>query len=149
MESFGKQASQERRKKKESNRRTIKEERKNRLREKAAQKAISKDPKFGASDQKVKEMGIKEKQAAANKELVTPELLVELSFAQKINIVNTIKGEIISFPAYRYRKLRDLLTFCEDNNIDVVLKAVAALCKVFCDIIPSYRIREIGEKAKD
>ena len=61
MESFGKQASQERRKKKESNRRAIKEERKNRLREKAAQKAIAKDPKFGASDQKVKEMAIKQK----------------------------------------------------------------------------------------
>ena len=75
--------------------------------------------------------------------------MTELSFAQKISIVNTIKNEIISFPAYRYRKLRDLLTFCEDNNIDVVLKAVAALCKVFCDIIPSYRIREIGDKPEE
>ena len=61
MESFGKQASQDRRKKKESNRRKVKEERKNRLREQAAQKAIKKDATFGASDQKIKEMNIKKK----------------------------------------------------------------------------------------
>lgn len=61
MESFGKQARDEKRKKKEKNRRTIKEERKNRLRENAAQKAIAKDATFGASDQKIKEMTIKKK----------------------------------------------------------------------------------------
>ena len=70
-----------------------------------------------------------------------------MSFGQKISIVNTIKKEIISFPAYRYRKLRDLLTFCEDpKDIDVVLKAVTALCDVFADIIPSYKVRELGDK---
>ena len=54
---------------------------------------------------------------------------------------------MISFPAFRYRKLRDLLTFCEDpKDVDVVLKAVSALCEIFTDIIPSYRIRELGEK---
>jgi len=70
-----------------------------------------------------------------------------LTFAWKINLVKVIKTEIISFPAYRYRKLRDLLTFCEDpKDVDVVLKAITALCEVFADIIPSYRIREQGEK---
>ena len=60
--------------------------------------------------------------------------------------MKAIKTEIISFPAYRYRKLRDLLTFCEDpKDVDVVLKAVTALCEVFADIIPSYKIREQGE----
>ena len=78
---------------------------------------------------------------------MTAELMAEMSFAQKINIVKTIRNEIISFPAYRYRKLRDLLTFCEDpKDIDVVLKAVTALCDVFTDIIPSYKVREIGDK---
>ena len=150
MESFGKQASQDRRKKKEKNRRQIKEERKNRLREQAAQKAIAKDATFGASEQKLKEMAIKKKQEIANKEQITPEFMAEMSFAQKISIVKTIRNEIISYPAYRYRKLRDLLTFCEDpKDVDVVLKAVSALCDVFVDIIPSYKVRELGEKSQN
>ena len=71
-----------------------------------------------------------------------------MSFAQKISIVRAIKDEIISFPAFRYRKLRDLLTFCEDpKDVDVVLKAMGALCDVFSDILPSYRIRELGDKS--
>jgi len=54
--------------------------------------------------------------------------------------------EIIVRPAHRYRKLQDLLTLCRDpNNVDVVLKAVVNLCEVFCEIIPSYRIREFNE----
>jgi len=149
METFGKQASTDRRKKKEANRRLVKEQRKNRLKEIAAQKSI-KDETQGLSDQKLKEIGIKKKQEAANKEQVTLELMAELSFAQKINIVKTIKSEIISFPAFRFRKLRDLLTFCEDpKDIDVVLKAVEALCAVFIDILPSYRIRELGVDPDD
>ena len=71
--------------------------------------------------------------------------MAELTFAQKISIVKAIKTEIISFPAFRFRKLRDLLTLCEDpKDVDVVIKAVTALCEVFCDIIPSYKIREQG-----
>jgi hypothetical protein len=32
---------------------------------------------------------------------------------------------------------------CSDpRDIDVVIKALKALCEVFCDILPSYRIRE-------
>ena len=32
---------------------------------------------------------------------------------------------------------------CSDpKNIDVVIKAVKALCEVFSDILPTYRIRE-------
>ena len=75
------------------------------------------------------------------------ELMAEMNFGQKISIIKAIKNEIISFPAYRYRKLRDLLNLCEDpRDIDVVLKAITALCEVFCDVIPSYKIRELGEK---
>ena len=36
-----------------------------------------------------------------------------------------------------------MLLFCADpRDIDVVIKAVKALCEVFCDILPGYRIRE-------
>jgi hypothetical protein len=35
---------------------------------------------------------------------------------------------------------------CSDpKDIDVVLKAVTHLCTVFCDILPSYRIRHFKE----
>lgn len=72
-----------------------------------------------------------------------------MSFAQKIGLINTIKNEIISFPAYRYKKIRDLLSFCEDpTSVDIVMKAMNALCAVYCDIIPSYRIRELNDKTK-
>ena len=70
--------------------------------------------------------------------MITKELMAEMNFGQKISIIKAIKNEIISFPAYRYRKLRDLLNLCEDpRDIDVVLKAITALCEVFCDVIPS------------
>ena len=40
-----------------------------------------------------------------------------------------------------------MLLFTEDpRNIDVVLKAVQQLCRVFIDIIPEYRIREDHKK---
>lgn len=111
---------------------------------------MKKDETFGASDQKIKEMNIKKKQEAANTEQITHEFMAELTFAQKISIIKAIKTEIISFPVFRFRKLRDLLTFCEDSrDVDVVIKAVCALCEVFTDIIPSYRIRELGEKEED
>ncbi len=36
-----------------------------------------------------------------------------------------------------------MLMCCSDpRDIDVVIKALKALCEVFCDILPSYRIRE-------
>ena len=80
--------------------------------------------------------------------------MAKLTFAEKMGLIRVIADEIISFPAFRYRKLKDLLKLCADpKDVDVVLKAVAALCDVFCDIIPSYRIRQYNkedlEKEKD
>lgn len=64
-------------------------------------------------------------------------------------MIKAISNEIISFPAYRYRKLKDLLKLCSDpKDIDVVLKAVNHLCTVFCDILPSYRIRQYDDGSK-
>jgi hypothetical protein len=57
-----KQATQDRRKKKEKNRREVKEQRKNRLREIAAQTALSKDATFGKTEQKIKEIQMVKKQ---------------------------------------------------------------------------------------
>ena len=43
-----------------------------------------------------------------------------------------------------------MLAFCEDpKDVDVVLKAITALCDVFIDIIPSYKIRELNETGED
>lgn len=62
--------------------------------------------------------------------------------------MKSIADEVIYDVDRKYRKINDLLLFTEDpKNIDVVLKAVQQLCRVFVDIIPAYRIREI--KAED
>lgn len=43
-----------------------------------------------------------------------------------------------------------MLKLCSDpKDIDVVLKAVTHLCTVFCDILPSYRIRQYKDGSKD
>lgn len=78
--------------------------------------------------------------------MLNDELLKEMKFAEKLNLVKTLTQDIISFPAFSYRKIRDLIKLCADNNIDVVLKATASLCDLFCDILPDYRIRQIGEE---
>ena len=147
MDPLNEKAVKERRQKKEANRKKIKEERKNRLREKAAQVAIKKDSTFGKTKEQVKEANFKKTQEEANREQITEEFISQISFSEKLGLIKAIKNEVISFPAYRYRKLRDLLTFCkEPKQIDVVLKSIEALCEVFCDIIPSYRIREYSNK---
>lgn len=82
-----------------------------------------------------------------NVDQLDDEILQQLTFADKIGLVKAIGEEIISFPAFRYRKLKDLLKFCSDpKDIDVVLRAVTQLCTVFCDILPSYRIRQFDEE---
>ena len=108
---------------------------------------MGKDASFGKTAQQVKEMNIKKKQEEQNKEQVTEEFISQISFSQKIGLIKAIKAEIIAYPAYRYRKLNDLLTFCkEPKEIDVVIKAVDALKEVFCDILPSYRIRQYDDQ---
>ena len=55
MDPFNEKAVKERRQKKEGARKKVKEERKNRLREKAAQAAMAKDSTFGKTKEKIKE----------------------------------------------------------------------------------------------
>lgn len=66
-----------------------------------------------------------------------------MNIAEKLTFIKSTTKEIISSPDTKYRKLKDLLLFCSDpKDIDVVIKALKALCEVFCDILPGYRIRE-------
>lgn len=81
-------------------------------------------------------------------------MLAELSFAEKINLVRRLRESLISFPAFRYKQLKDLLKLCADGSPDVVLRSAKALCDVFEDVLPQYRIRqydedENGSKAKE
>ena len=93
---------------------------------------------------------IKKKREDANREMLTSDLLLQMAFPEKIGLVKALKNEIISFPAYRYRKIKDLLTLCGDpTDPDVVLKSITALSDVFCDILPSYKIREYGRGEED
>ena len=150
MEVLDKKLFEERRRKKEEKRRKVKEERKNRIKEKANQQALAKGtlirPETDKSLQKLKETQIEKRQTGANVEQLDDEILQHLTFADKIGLVKAIGQEIISFPAFRFRKLKDLLKMCSDpKDVDVVLKAVTMLATVFCDILPSYRIREFQE----
>ena len=71
------------------------------------------------------------------------DLLKQMNIAEKLTFIKSTQREIISSPDSKYRKLKDLLLFCSDpKDIDVVIKALKALCDVFCDILPGYRIRE-------
>ncbi len=44
--------------------------------------------------------------------------------------------------------MKDLLTLCADNSLDVVLKATNGLCDIFTDILPDYRIRQLSDEDK-
>lgn len=108
--------------------------------------AVTVDP------QKLKEKKILKQREEANKDLITDDLMKEMSFAQKITMITTMRNDLIAFPAFRYKQLKDLLKLCGDQNPDVVLKSTTALCDVFEDILPSYRIRqsyEEGENSKN
>ena len=51
---------------------------------------------------------------AQNKDQLTDEILVALSLGQKIALISQLRSELISFPAFSYKKLRDLLTLCSE-----------------------------------
>jgi len=71
------------------------------------------------------------------------EMMKEMNIAQKLTFIKSTKNELIQSPEEKYRKIKDLITFCSDpRDIDIVMKALNALCDVFCDILPGYRIRE-------
>lgn len=160
MDALDKNAQHEKRKKKEGKRREVKEQRKNRLKEKSNQAILAKAgdqvpvPQAGTTVsvkdvQKLKEKQILKKRESGNKELLTDDLMQKLRFTEKINLVKSLTIDIIAYPAFAYRKLRDLIKLCSDANIDVVLKATANLCDIFCDILPDYRIRQYNDDDKD
>ena len=77
------------------------------------------------------------------------ELLQELKLSEKLHFIKTFENEIVSDTQEKYRKINDLLFFCKDSEVDVVLKAMRSLCRVFCEVLPTYRIRQDFEKEKE
>jgi hypothetical protein len=69
-----------------------------------------------------------------------------MKFSEKLGLIKSLTNDIIAYPAFSYRKIKDLIKLCEDNNIDVVLKSTGNLCDIFCDILPDYRIRQLNDK---
>lgn len=84
-----------------------------------------------------------------NKELLTDETLQKMKFSEKLTLVKRLTTNIIAYPAFAYKKLKDMLRLCADTNIDVVLKATNSLCDIFCDILPDYRIRQFDPKDEE
>lgn len=91
--------------------------------------------------QKLKEKQILKKREAGNKEMLTDDVMAKLRFSDKLTMIKSLTSDVIAYPAFSYKKLKDLLKLCADSNIDVVLKATSNLCDIFCDILPDYRIR--------
>jgi len=82
-------------------------------------------------------------QAELDRETNDAETLHNLSFAQKSTLITKLTQEIIEASERRYRKINDLILLTEDpKDVDIVQKAIEALCKVFLEIIPAYRLRE-------
>jgi len=51
--------------------------------------------------------------------------MLDLGFAEKLNMIKAIADEIIFDTDRKYRKINDLILFTEDpKDVDVVLKAV-------------------------
>lgn len=66
-----------------------------------------------------------------------------MSFAEKLVWVKELADDIIGDSEHKYKKIDDLIVFTEDpKDVDIVVKAVQQLCRVFLEIIPSYRIRD-------
>jgi hypothetical protein len=129
---------------KEENRRKTKETRKNRVKE-VREKSKAKPKTLDRKE--FLEVQNKKKTTEGYKEQLDASIVREMSFATKISLVKSIADEIIMDADKKFRKINDLLLFTEDpKSIDVVLKAVQQLCRVFVDIIPDYRIREIKDK---
>ena len=117
------------RKTKDERRRKAKEERKNKLKEQSHQKALA------PSQKHLKQ--VEKKNTESNKEQLDMELLKAMNVAEKLTFIRSTANELIVDPEDKYRKLKDLLLCCSDpKDIDVVIKALKALCDVFCDIIP-------------
>lgn len=54
-----------------------------------------------------------------------------------------IAKEVIEDTDRKYRKINDLILFTQDpKDVDIVLRAIEELSRVFIDIIPAYKIRE-------
>ena len=66
-----------------------------------------------------------------------------LSFSEKMELIKVLADSIIANAEQKFRKLGDLIALTEDpKSVDIVLKACDELCRVFCEILPSYRLRE-------
>ena len=87
---------------------------------------------------------IKQKKDENAKNHLTKEVLDFLPEQEKLSLLRVIAREITAHPEQNYRKLHDLLLCCEDSSFEVVVKAVSSLGFVFKDILPTYRIRELG-----
>ena len=130
------------RKAKEENRRKVKEQRKNRVKE---SKAVTEKKPMTKETFMAKQ--VEKQQIAEDKEQIDRDTLLKLSFPEKLSLVKSVADEIIFNTERKYRRINDLIVFTEDpKDVDIVLKAVQQLCRVFVEIIPAYRIREESSK---
>ena len=100
--------------------------------------------------QKLKEKESKQEERDHKRKAVegalTKELLKDISVEDKQDLSKMIANELKSAIETNYKKMNDLLLLCEDNSDEVVRLTLKNLSEVFCDVLPSYKIREEEDK---
>jgi len=79
-------------------------------------------------------------------ELIKRDNLDNLTKENKLEIQKKIFSLIMSYTQQNTDKIELLFVFCEDKSLQVVIQSLKNLRKIFMDIIPNYKIRNISEK---
>jgi hypothetical protein len=85
------------------------------------------------------------RRAESTKEQLSLEILTEVSYLEKLELIEMIKKEILQDFDFTYRKINDLIMLCKDSNLNVVTSAIKSLVIVFPDVLPMNRIRLIDD----
>ena len=80
--------------------------------------------------------------------LIKRENLDNLTKDNKLEILKKLYKLITSYTQQNSDKIELLFSFCEDKSLQVVIKGLKYLRKLFLDILPNYNIRDIADKDK-
>lgn len=79
-------------------------------------------------------------------DLIKRENLDNLTKENKLEIQKKLYTLIMSYTQQNSDKIELLFIFCEDKSLQVVIQSLKHLRKIFLDIIPNYKIRNLSEK---
>jgi hypothetical protein len=74
-------------------------------------------------------------------DLVKKENIDALDKIQKLKVIEELFKLIISFPEENHDKIDLLLEFLQDKNLKIIMKTMKVVRNLFCDLLPSYKIK--------